>query len=65
MKIKASHDRLACRTAGEKSCTAKQREDLMETKNDIFDIRVEWKIAPIRDEKNVITHYLAIQREAN
>ena len=37
----------------------------METKNDIFDIRVEWKIAPIRDEKNAITHYLAIQREAN
>ena len=26
---------------------------------------MEWKIAPIRNEKNKITHYLAIQREAN
>ena len=24
---------------------------------------MEWKIAPIRDEKDEITHYLAIQRE--
>ena len=26
---------------------------------------MEWKIAPIRNEKDEITHYLAIQREAN
>jgi PAS domain S-box-containing protein len=25
---------------------------------------MEWKIAPIRNEKDEITHYLAIQREA-
>jgi hypothetical protein len=56
---------LACRTAGGESCAAKQREDLMDTKNDIFDIFVEWKIAPIRNEKNVITHYPGIKREAN
>jgi hypothetical protein len=33
----------------------------MEPANDIFDIFVEWKIAPIRNEDNVITHYPAIQ----
>jgi hypothetical protein len=65
LKSKSFHDRLACRTAGGESCTAKQREDLMDTKNDIFDIFVEWKIAPIRNEKNVITHYPGIKREAN
>ena len=26
---------------------------------------MEWKIAPIRNEHDVITHYLAIQRETN
>ena len=26
---------------------------------------MEWKIAPIRNEKDEITHYLAIQREVN
>jgi PAS domain S-box-containing protein len=26
---------------------------------------MEWKIAPIRNEKDDITHYLAIQREAS
>jgi PAS domain S-box-containing protein len=25
---------------------------------------MEWKIAPIRDEKEEVTHFLAIQREA-
>jgi len=26
---------------------------------------MEWKIAPIRNEKDEITHYLAIQREVS
>jgi hypothetical protein len=37
----------------------------MESKKDIFDIFMEWKIAPNRNEKNEITHYLAIQWKAN
>ena len=37
----------------------------MEIKSDIFDIFMEWKIAPIRNHKDEITHYLAIQREAS
>jgi hypothetical protein len=36
----------------------------METKKDIFDIFMEWKIAPIRNQKDEISHYLAILREA-
>jgi hypothetical protein len=37
----------------------------MKTSKDIFDIflNMEWKIAPIRNEKDETTHYLAIQRE--
>jgi PAS domain S-box-containing protein len=32
-------------------------------RRDGSEFMMEWKIAPIRDEKDEITHYLAIQRE--
>jgi PAS domain S-box-containing protein len=34
-------------------------------RKDGSEFMVEWKIAPIRNEKDEITHYLAIQREVN
>ncbi len=33
-------------------------------RRDGSEFMMEWKIAPIRNEKNEITHFLAIQREA-
>ena len=33
-------------------------------RRDGSEFMMEWKIAPIRNEKDEITHYLAIQREA-
>ena len=33
-------------------------------RKDGSEFMMEWKIAPIRNEKNEITHYLAIQHEA-
>jgi hypothetical protein len=43
------------------------KENRMKTSKDIYDIflNMEWKIAPIRNEKDEITHYLAIQREVS
>lgn len=34
-------------------------------RKDGSDFVMEWKIAPIRNEKEVITHYMAIQRQVN
>ena len=34
-------------------------------RKDRSEFMMEWKIAPIRNEKDEITHYLAIQREVN
>jgi len=34
-------------------------------RRDGSEFMMEWKIAPIRNEKDEITHYLAIQREVN
>jgi PAS domain S-box-containing protein len=34
-------------------------------RKDGSEFMMEWKIAPIRNEKNEITHYLAIQREVS
>jgi hypothetical protein len=68
LRMGAFHDRLAdiiFMFSGERNCTAKGKEDQMESKKDIFDIFMEWKIAPNRNEKNEITHYLAIQWKAN
>ena len=45
----------------------------MKIKKDVFDIfekdgtefMMEWKIAPVHNEKNDITHYVAIQRNVS
>ena len=34
-------------------------------RKDGSEFMMEWKIAPIRNEKNQVTHYLAIQREVS